>query len=158
MRLVPQQKSNFVLISATILMCQITVHMLSIQRNAAANLQQLFMLTQSILYLLRNPVFAAVINNLEVSPSTQSFKSTQLAAWLSPLHSKSIIRASCRLLGTILPSDHTSLFHHQKSAVAAGWTAEVLFKNWGLLYFLLVCLFQINYYRHPSCTFETLLM
>lgn len=38
----------------------------------------------NILYLLRKPVFAAVINNLEVSPSMQTFKSSQLAAWLSP--------------------------------------------------------------------------
>lgn len=77
--------------------------------DVAADLQQLFLLTHSILYLLRKPVFAAVINNLEVSPSMQSFKSTQLAAWLSPLHSKSVMRGPCRLLVTTLPSDHTSL-------------------------------------------------
>lgn len=54
------------------------------------------MLTRSVLYLLRKPVFAAVINNLEVSPAMHSFKSPQLAAWLSPLHDQSAIRATRR--------------------------------------------------------------
>lgn len=53
-----------------------TVQVFSVGRDAAENLQQLFMLTHTTLYLLRKPVFAAVINNLEVSPSMQSFKST----------------------------------------------------------------------------------
>lgn len=67
------------------------------------------MLTHSLLYLLRKPVFAAVINNLEVSPAMHSFKSSQLAAWLSPLHSQSVIRATCRPPIIVPPSDHTSL-------------------------------------------------
>lgn len=65
--------------------------------------------THTVLYLLRKPVFAAVINNLEVSPSMQSFKSSQLAAWLSPLRSQSVIRATCRPPIIVLPSDRPSL-------------------------------------------------
>lgn len=78
-------------------------------RGAAADLRQLLTLTHTVPYLLRKSVFAAVINNLEVSPSMQSFKSSQLAAWLSPLHSQSVMRATCRLPITVLCSDHTSL-------------------------------------------------
>lgn len=78
-------------------------------RDAAADLRQLLTLTHTTPYLLRMPVFAAVINNLEVSPSMQSFKSSQLGAWLSPLHSQSVIGATCRLTITALCFDHTGL-------------------------------------------------
>ncbi len=67
------------------------------------------MLTHTVLYLLRKPVFAAVINNLEVSPSMQLFKTAQLVAWLNPLHSQSFITAICGPPIIVPPSDRTSL-------------------------------------------------
>lgn len=47
-----------------------------------------------VLFSLRKS--AAVINNLEASPAMHSFKSSQLAASLSPLQYQSVIRASCK--------------------------------------------------------------
>lgn len=53
-----------------------------------AALRQSLMLMQTVQYFVRKPVFAAVINNLVASPAMHLFKSSQLAAWLSPLHSR----------------------------------------------------------------------
>lgn len=77
------------------------------------------------LYLQRKPVFAAVINNLEVSPSMQSFKSSQLAARLSPLHSQSVIGATCRPPITASPSDHYGLLALLMQQLEESWSATL---------------------------------
>lgn len=59
-------------------------------------------------YLLRKTTVAAVINNLVLSAALRLFQASQLAAWLSPLHSPSIMRARCSP-GTLLLSDHATL-------------------------------------------------
>ena len=61
----------------------------------------------------RQPVFAAVINNLEVFHLQQSFQSPQLAAWLSRLHTRSLTGASHNMsqvaAGTHSPFAHLEL-------------------------------------------------
>lgn len=59
-------------------------------------------------YLLRKAAIAAVINNLVLSAALRLFQASQLAAWLSPLLSPSIIRARCRPSTLLLP-DHATL-------------------------------------------------
>lgn len=59
-------------------------------------------------YLLRKAAVAAVINNLVLSAALRSFQASQLAAWLNPPLSPSIIGARCRPV-TLLSSDNASL-------------------------------------------------
>lgn len=115
----------------------------------------------------------------------QSFKSSQLAAWLNPLHSQSVIRATCRPPITVRPSDHASLLAFSMpnyccrkiyySCSLSSWCFIHVMNRSLQFFFITSCsntknssasrhlsfqefLFQRNFYLRRSCTFETVLL